>query len=263
MVTCGFPRVELATDLAIAQRLGASCVELLPQWRQPPDPAVVARQVADHDLFVHSVHGCWGGQAIAAYRVDLADPDPRTRRESLDDIQHACEWALATGARCLVLHPGGLSDLADQPLRADTLAANLLTLVDHLQGTRLTLCVENMPPGVYPGSRMADLAHLVHQFAHPQVALALDTGHALLSGDPAREVLAAHGHLVTTHIHDNDGRQDTHLPPGQGVLNWRQLATHLDQIDYTGPIVLECIRHLRQHPETLTDDFLALLDQLR
>ncbi len=66
--------------------------------------------------------------------------------------------------------------------------------------------------------------------------------------------------LRTTHVHDNDGRQDTHLPPGLGTLDWPAWLEALDAIDYRGPILLECIRHLRNDPASLND---ALLERLR
>ncbi len=53
---------------------------------------------------------------------------------------------------------------------------------------------------------------------------------------------------MTTHVHDNNGRQDSHLPPGHGTIDWLAWGRDLDAIAYTGPIMLECIRHLRQRP---------------
>ncbi len=105
-----------------------------------------------------------------------------------------------------------------------------------------------MPPGVYPGSRMAELAQLLTELNHPKLALALDTGHANLTASPHDETYAAGSLLMTTHVHDNNGRQDSHLPPGHGTIDWLAWGRDLDAIAYTGPIMLECIRHLRQRP---------------
>ena len=59
----------------------------------------------------------------------------------------------------------------------------------------MIVCVENMPPGVHPGSRMAELAELLRELDHPQLALALDTGHANLTaicrgGNTGRRLVA-------------------------------------------------------------------------
>ena len=79
-----------------------------------------------------------------------------------------------------------------------------------------------MPPGVHPGSRMADLATLLSELDHPQLALALDTGHANMGEGAVHETIAAGALLATTHVHDNNGRQDSHLPPGHGTVDWAE-----------------------------------------
>jgi sugar phosphate isomerase/epimerase len=102
-----------------------------------------------------------------------------------------------------------------------------------------------MPPGVFPGSRTADLAALLRERNHPRLALAIDTGHAQMTSTPAAETHEARGLLATTHVHDNDGRQDSHQPPGRGSIDWPAWFRSLDAIDYRGPIILECIRKIR------------------
>src|SRR5262249_19827931 len=124
----------------------------------------------------------------------------------------------------------------------------LRALAEHTAGSRVRVCVENMPPGVHPGSRMAELAELLAELDHPSLALALDTGHANLTADAAAETLAAGARLATTHVHHNNGRRDTHEPPGPGTIDWPAWGRALDSINYAGPIMLECIRHLRQDP---------------
>ena len=109
---------------------------------------------------------------------------------------------------------------------------------------------------------MLDLSQLVEELDRPEIALALDTGHAHISGDEVSETRAAGRRLRTTHVHDNDGRQDVHLPPGLGSIDWGGWVKTLDSIDYRGPIVLECIKHLRERPESLSDDLLGRLRRM-
>jgi sugar phosphate isomerase/epimerase len=259
MVAYGFAEIDLAADLELARRIGASVLEIFPAWRALPDPGVLRSRVAECGLTLHSAHGCWGGQSIHAYRVDLGQPDSGVHRASVADLKRCVDWLGAAGGTYLVIHPGGLSEAEQAPARRDALARGLLALAEHARGTGIVLCVENMPPGVHPGSRMADLFDLVAALDRPELALALDTGHAHIAATPAAETEAAGRLLRTTHVHDNNGRQDTHLPPGLGTLDWNAWVEALDAIDYRGPILLECIRHLRSHPDSLDD---ALLDRL-
>ncbi len=90
-----------------------------------------------------------------------------------------------------------------------------------------------------------------------RLALALDTGHANLTATAAEETLAAGSLLATTHVHDNNGRQDSHEPPGHGTVDWADWGRALDQIRYGGPILLECIRSLRHNPSSYRPEVLA------
>jgi sugar phosphate isomerase/epimerase len=250
MITYGYPDIELADELTLAVRIGAVMLEILPEWSRFPDPGLVRRQVADRGLSIHSAHGCWGGRTIRAKRVDLGATDPASHRESVDDLKRCVDWLAEADGACLVVHPGGLSDPADRAGRRSALARGLLELGEHalIAGSSLRICVENMPPGVHPGSRMTDLAELLRELDHPRLALALDTGHGNLTAGAAEETLAAGALLATTHVHDNNGRQDAHEPPGLGTIDWPTWGRALDAIGYAGPIMLECIRALRQDP---------------
>jgi sugar phosphate isomerase/epimerase len=262
MIVDGFPKVDVEVDLAIAAKIGAEVVEVLPNWRSIPDPVRLARLVADRGLRVHSAHGCWGGQSIRAARVDLGHNDPKTWAESVADLRHCVDWLASAGGRCLVVHPGGLSDPEDVEARRDALTRGLDVLADHAAGTGVILCVENMPPGVHPGSRMADLRAIVEGLGRAEIGLALDTGHAHIAASSGSETLAAGPMLRTTHVHDNDGRQDVHLPPGLGSVDWGAWVAALDAVEYRGPIVLECIKHLRDRPASVTAGLVERLRQM-
>jgi len=262
MVAYGFAEVDLEGDFEVARRLGAAVLEIFPDWRVLPDPRALRARVDDLGLAIHSAHGCWGGKSIRATRVDLGSPELGTHRESVEDLKRCVDWLHEVGGACLVVHPGGLSDPAQTAPRRAALAGGLIALADHSRDTGVVLCVENMPPGVHPGSRMVDLAALITDLGRPELALALDTGHARIVSDPHSETVAAGPWLRTTHVHDNNGRQDSHLPPGQGSIDWDAWARSLEMVGYRGPIMLECIRHLRNDPECIDDAMRELLGRM-
>jgi sugar phosphate isomerase/epimerase len=257
MVTYGYPDIALDAELDLAVMIGASLLEILPEWSRFPDPALVRRRAADRRLAIHSAHGCWGGQTIRARRVDLGATERSVHEESVEDLKRCVDWLQAAGGTILVVHPGGLSDPADVARRRGALALGLLALAEHAAGAKVIICVENMPPGVHPGSRMADLATLLTELAKPNLALALDTGHANLNASATEETRAAGSLLATTHVHDNDGRHDSHDPPGRGTIDWTDWGGALDSIGYDGPILLECIRCIRQNPSSFMPEVLA------
>lgn len=262
MIAYGFPGLTLASEFDLVEQIGADVVEFLPNWSAFPSSHEAKNQAADRGIRVHSTHGCWGGQTIKAQRVDLGAADPATHRGSIDDLKRCIDWLEEVGGTCLVIHPGGLSQPDETEVRRSALRDGLNELAEHASEGNTILCVENMPPGVWPGSRMESLHDLVVELGHPRVSLALDTGHARLVSAPEEETRAAGPRLRTTHVHDNDGRRDLHLPPGEGIVDWAAWGASLDEIGYTGPILLECIRELRRHPEKITPAFFEILDRL-
>jgi sugar phosphate isomerase/epimerase len=257
MVVYGYPKAPFDAELDLAAWIGAEVLEILPLWKARPDPAPLARWAGDRGLAVHSAHGCWGGQSIRADRVDLGSTSPAVQEASVDDLKLCVDWLATAGGRVLVVHPGGLSDEADREPRRDALARGLSALADHARGTGVVVAVENMPPGVHPGSRMGDLADLVRELDRPELGLTLDVAHAHLSADVASETLAAGALLTTTHVHDNDGRSDSHHPPGRGTIDWPSWFEALDAVAYEGPIVLECIRRIREDRSSYRPEVLA------
>ena len=143
-----------------------------------------------------------------------------------------------------------------QPRRA-ALAQGLIALAEHATGAGVTICVENMPPGVHPGSRMADLAELLIELNHPRLALALDTGTPTSPPTPPRKHERPARCLRRPTSTTITAGKDSHEPPGHGTIDWPAWGQALDAIGYAGPIMLECIRHLRDIPASFRPEVLA------
>ena len=75
------------------------------------------------------------------------------------------------------------------------------------------------------------------------IVACLDVGHVALplSDYTAQDVIRILGHdrLQSLHIHDNDYRNDQHLLPYQGLLDWMAIAQALGEIDYQGDFTYE------------------------
>ena len=102
------------------------------------------------------------------------------------------------------------------------------------RGAAFCVCVENMPPGVHPGQPDGGPVRPARELDRPGLALALDTGHAHISADLPPKPWPRAACWRTTHVHDNDGRHDTHDCPGHGTIDWAGWATALDRVGYRG-----------------------------
>ena len=259
MIAYGFAGLPVSVDLALAKAMGASVLEVLPDWENLPDPSSLRSQVVDAGLQLRSAHGSWGHRSIGGIRVDLGSPVEPDRLASVDNLRRCLDWLNQAGGSFLVVHPGGLSKPEQEPARREALVRSLVALAEQASGGNLVVCVENMPRGVWPGTFMTDLASILDEIDRPELALCLDTGHAQLASIPAAETLAAGPRLRAVHVHDNDGSADLHLPPGSGLIDWTAWRNALDAIDYEGPILLECIRRIRHDPTSISVSLLTLL----
>ena len=45
--------------------------------------------------------------------------------------------------------------------------------------------------------------------------------------------------LLTTHLQDNHGQRDDHMPPGMGTIDWNDVFQALNEINYERTFMLE------------------------
>jgi sugar phosphate isomerase/epimerase len=69
--------------------------------------------------------------------------------------------------------------------------------------------------------------------------ICLDFGHAFLLGDVVDAIEQVSGHLVATHVHDNDMRSDSHLAPFDGRIDWPPALMALQKVGYDGTLLFE------------------------
>jgi sugar phosphate isomerase/epimerase len=90
---------------------------------------------------------------------------------------------------------------------------------------------------------LSDAASLVtmleRDLEFPRTGICLDFGHAFLMGDVADTIEAVAEHLITTHVHDNKGKQDEHLVPFAGRINWDMALMTMQKVGYDGTYLME------------------------
>ena len=84
------------------------------------------------------------------------------------------------------------------------------------------------------------LRELIDQVGESNLGICLDTGHAYMCGVHLREAILEAGNLlINTHLNDNFGLYELHLPPGIGTINWLEVIAALDKISYPNPMIFE------------------------
>src|SRR5512144_240245 len=196
------------------------------------------------NLRLHAIHApimdAFGrGDKWEVKNSSLATADQARRQEAVRETVQALELARRVPADVMVLHlgvprghqPVGGGDARDAALRS---VEELCKTAEPL-GVRLAL--EVIPNEISTAESLVRM--LEEDLAGTRVGICLDFGHANLLGDVVDAVEHVSGHLITTHVHDNDGRTDSHLVPLDGRIEWAPALMAIQKIGYDGTLLFE------------------------
>ena len=141
-------------------------------------------------------------------------------------------------AKYVVLHlgaPAKYSSAADNNRAAASRSVEEICKVAEPLGARLAL--EVIPNDLSTASAL--IAMIDRDFEGSSIGICLDFGHAHLMGDVADTIELTAEHLITTHVHDNRAREDDHLVPYQGTIDWPAALVNMLKIGYDGTYLLE------------------------
>lgn len=86
------------------------------------------------------------------------------------------------------------------------------------------------------------LPDLLSETDRDACGICFDSGHAQLDGAAAELARLLAPRTICTHLHDNDGKNDLHLPPFKGVIDWPGVMKAFTQSGYQGTYTFECLK---------------------
>jgi sugar phosphate isomerase/epimerase len=179
-----------------------------------------------------SIHAPFGGP------LDLADANPHHRHAGIGAALTAALALKRLGGRLVIVHP---SDLLrhehDVHARLQDAARSLALLAENCTQAALQLVVESPLPHLI-GGHPDEFAFLLKDLP-ASVGVCLDTGHTFLGRHWGQFIAVAGARLTHVHANDNRGTRDDHLPPGDGLIDWPDVARSLREAKFTGWIMLE------------------------
>lgn len=182
----------------------------------------------------------WSCHSPAGKALDVAAADDGERTESVRIVRQALTAAADLGARVFVCD--AVRKVTREPEerahRHTLLAESLHMLQEDAGRLGLRVVIENHQ-GWSLFETPQDFLELRARFDLPDVGACWDTGHGWQAGQPPESACALGTHLVTLHLHDNDGQKDLHLPPTDGTMTWSPLVPGLRRIGYQGPFMME------------------------
>lgn len=91
--------------------------------------------------------------------------------------------------------------------------------------------------------------------------ICFDTGHAQVESDAVMVAKTVGPKIVCTHLHDNDGKEDLHLPPFKGVIDWQGVITELVKAEYKGSYTFECLKGTMDEIIEAREKIVSILNQ--
>lgn len=267
----------LSTHLFVNHRLTTVWLDKIRQAGVPAVEIFCARQHLDYrdraqinelghwfrdsELKLHSLHSpmytddIWGRSGPNAH-INITEPVKPKRLLMLDEIKRALDIADVVPFRYLVQHLGVSNEEYDErKLDAAFTALEDINLFARERGVEVLL--ENIPNQLSSAER---LVHFLEQ-THLNMSFCLDVGHANMNEGVPTAFGILKGRMRSTHLHDNDGKEDSHLWPffsHGGTVDWKQTMQLLRMQADRYPLLLE----LREFPEFPLPQSLEIVKQI-
>ena len=209
-------------------------------YRDETAIAQLAQWLKETGLTLHGVHApitdLFGGKQATAFSTAARGHD---RREiAVRETEAALQIARRIPFDVIVLHlgtPTNLSNPDDNHRQSAVRSVEEICQIADPLGVRVA--VEVIP------NRLSDATSLValieNEIDGCNPGICLDFGHAHLMGDVADAIEAVAEHVITTHVHDNHGREDEHLVPYLGSIDWGLALATMQKIGYEGTYLME------------------------
>lgn len=163
---------------------------------------------------------------------DLFCTEKGRRSQMLEDQKRSLAFAAELGCRTCAVHLGSY-DAQEAPVLRPFIVDTLGVLVEEAEKLDVVLAVENN----MRSSSTGEILYYMSCFDSPHLGICYDTGHACVmsrNNSPATDAEYGLGvaeamlpHIVTCHLHDNEGDYDSHKMPGEGVIRWDELLEKL------------------------------------
>jgi len=224
----GFEAVEVFATRSHFDYHDAAAIERLAGW------------LGETGLALHGVHapithslsadGEWGDT------ISNAVTDPRGREAAVREADAALGIIRRIPATAFVVHLGTPTVQGGENNRAAAFrsAAEISRLAESA-GTRAA--IEVIPNDLSDAQTLVRL--IEHDLEGIDAGICLDFGHAFLMGDVPDIIESVAEHLVTTHVHDNDGKKDDHRVPFDGRIDWNSALMTMQKIGYDGTYLME------------------------
>jgi sugar phosphate isomerase/epimerase len=176
--------------------------------------------------------------------LDLASADGRLRTpaETSDTLRRCLDRAERLGARLVTLHLGSCPKELDRAFALEQVIEGIRLALPDLERRRIRIALENHTQAIITsslGDHPEDFDLLMAALPAEWVGRTLDVGHAHINNHLDEFLSRPFDRVWNIHLHDNHGREDEHLPLGEGSIPWGEVLRRIAAEAYQGPLTLE------------------------
>ena len=203
--------------------------------------ADLARWLGETNLTLNSVHApitdVFGGNGPRTTYSNAVNVNER-REAAVREAVAALGIARTIPFGVMVLHLGTPANLKNPDDNHRAAAVRSLEEISRLADeVGVRVAIEVIPNRISDASSLVSI--LEKELDGSRTGICLDFGHAHLMGDVADAVETVAEHIITTHVHDNHGREDDHFVPYRGSIDWDQALVTMQKIGYEGTYLME------------------------
>jgi sugar phosphate isomerase/epimerase len=164
------------------------------------------------------------------YDVNPASLVPSIRSTYIKRVLKCINFASKIGTQTVILHPGHFPSFGPTLKEEAKIKyiETLKTILNYSQNKNISIAIENESRApahksiCYP--LLEEIKDLIELFDN-KIKVCLDIGHAFITSNENIAhivfLIRSLGREITyIHLHDNDGKNDLHLIPGEGKINF-------------------------------------------
>ncbi|MGA2211883.1 MAG: sugar phosphate isomerase/epimerase family protein [Bryobacteraceae bacterium] len=267
----------LSTHLLVNHRLNTVWLDRIWQAGIPAVEIFCARQHLDYrdraqiaelghwfrdtKLELRSLHSpiysdeMWGRSGPNAH-INITEPVKSKRLDMLDEIKRALDISEVIPFRYLIQHLGVFEEEYDER-KVDAAFTSLEELNLFARARGVEVLLENTPNQLSSAQRLVQFLEQTHL----KLNFCFDVGHANMNEGVAAAFGILKDRIRSTHLHDNNGVEDSHLWPLHsqgGTIDWSETMALLRSYPQQYPLLLE----LRDYPEFPLPQSLDLVQQI-
>ena len=165
--------------------------------------------------------------------VNPASVNPSLANASIDEIKRSIDLANILNSDMIIIHPGRSIFNNDHEYMKSVYRIaedSLKAIGEYAKDNGVNACIENLPR--LRGFMYQDIFQLNESLERIDLPMTLDIGHAYTAGFTVDEVYF--NRIKHIHIHDNDGVHDSHLPLGEGIIDFKKFFEIFSKKGYDG-----------------------------